>query len=155
MAHQAEVSIDVDAPPVRVYELVSDLPRMGEWSPECVRCVWKGGATAAVPGARFKGYNRYGWRRWSTKGTVVAAEPGRELSFEIASVGRLPVSKWSYLIEDVGDGRSHVVERWEDRRGALIKFVGRLGTGVTDRAEHNAEGMRRTLERIKQEAEAT
>lgn len=152
MSEPAEVSVDVEAPALRVYELVSDLPRMGEWSPECVRCAWRGGADSALPGARFKGFNRRGWRRWSTNGQVVTAEPARELSFDISSLG-LPVARWTYMIDDTGPSSSRVTERWEDRRGRLITFLGKVGTGIDDRREHNLEGMRTTLERIKAEAE--
>ncbi|MBV8986815.1 MAG: SRPBCC family protein, partial [Acidimicrobiia bacterium] len=34
MAGAIEESIDIDAPPERLYDMVSDLSRMGEWSPE-------------------------------------------------------------------------------------------------------------------------
>lgn len=149
----AEVSIQIDAPPERVYELVADLPRMGEWSPECVRCDWLGGATEAAPGARFKGRNRRGVRRWSTTGEVVVAEPGRELAFDVTSVFGLPVARWAYRLE-ASDGGTTVTERWEDRRGGLIKFLGRVGTGVSDREGHNTEGMQATLERLKVTAES-
>jgi len=44
--------IEIDATRDVVYALVSDVTRTGEWSPECVRCRWLGGATAAVAGAR-------------------------------------------------------------------------------------------------------
>lgn len=153
MAGTAEVSIEVGAPAERVYGLVSDLPRMGEWSPECVKCTWRGGASGAAPGARFTGHNRLGRRRWRTNGRVVAAEPSRELMFDISSVG-LPVARWSYVIEPTGDGSCRVTERWEDRRGRLITWLGTAFTGVSDRQGHNTEGMRATLERIKAEAEA-
>src|SRR5436309_1985613 len=44
-------SIDIDAPAERVYDLVADLSRMGEWSPECRRVEWLDGATSpAAPG---------------------------------------------------------------------------------------------------------
>ena len=72
-----EVSTHIDAPPQKVYELIADLPSMGKWSPECVRCDWLGGATAPAPGVKFRGRNRIGWRRWSTTGTVVTASPVR------------------------------------------------------------------------------
>ncbi len=35
--HRAEIDIDA---PERVYALLADVTRMGEWSPECVRCQW-------------------------------------------------------------------------------------------------------------------
>jgi len=52
--------IEIDAAPVAVYALVSDISRMGEWSPECYRCEWLGGATTAAIGAKFRGHNRLG-----------------------------------------------------------------------------------------------
>ena len=55
-----EVTIDVSAPPERVYGLISDITRMGEWSPECRRCEWIDGATGPAVGARFRGHNRLG-----------------------------------------------------------------------------------------------
>ena len=154
MGESTEVSVDVKASPAAVYEMVSDLPRMGRWSPECTRCDWLGGATAAVPGAKFKGRNRRGPRRWSTTGTVVSARPGEELSFDITSVFGLPVARWTYRITANGEGGSTVVEQWDDRRNGLMKVLGRLATGVADRKEHNTAGMRATLDRIKAEAES-
>jgi uncharacterized protein YndB with AHSA1/START domain len=148
----AEASIHIDATPSRVYELVSDLPSMGKWSPECQRCDWLGDAHQAAPGAKFKGRNRIGWRRWSTTGTVIEAEPGKELAFDVASLG-LSVARWRYRIEPE-DGGSRVTESMEDRRGGLIKFLGRVVTGVGDRGAHNQEGIEATLDRIKAAAEA-
>lgn len=150
----AEVSTTIDAPPEAVYRLVSDLPRMGEWSPECVRCEWLDGAKEAAPGAQFKGYNRRGVRRWSTKNEVVVAEPGREIAWDTKSVFNLPAARWRYRIEPAPGGGSKVTESTEDRRGGLIKILGLLATGVSDRKAHNTEGMKATLERIKAEAEA-
>jgi uncharacterized protein YndB with AHSA1/START domain len=150
-----EVSTHIDAPPQKVYELISDLPSMGKWSPECVRCDWLGGATGPAPGVKFKGRNRIGWRRWSTTGTVVTAEPGKELTFDITSVLGMPVARWSYRIESDGGG-SRVTESWQDsRRGSLMNVLGKLATGVGDRAEHNKRGMEETLARVKAEAEAS
>ena len=150
----AEVSTTIDAPPERVYELVSDLPRMGRWSPECVRCEWLGGATAAAPGVRFKGYNRRGVRRWSTKSEVVTAEPGREIAWETKSVFNLPVARWSYRIDPAPGGGSTVTETWDDQRGGVMKVLGLVASGVSDRETHNTAGMEATLQRIKQEAES-
>lgn len=150
----AEVTTTIDAPPEKVYALVSDLPRMGKWSPECVRCEWIAGATEAAPGARFKGYNRRGVRRWSTKSEVVVAEPGQEIAWETRSVFDLPVARWGYRIEPAAGGGSKVTETWRDQRGALMKVLGLLASGVSDRETHNTAGMEATLQRIKAEAEA-
>jgi uncharacterized protein YndB with AHSA1/START domain len=149
-----EAVIHIDAPSETVYGLVADLPSMGKWSPECVRCDWLGGATAPAPGVKFKGRNRKGWRRWSTTGTIVAAEPGRELTFDINTFFKLPVARWRYLIEPDATG-CKVTESTEDLRSSLVKRVTGPATGVTDRDAHNRRGMQATLEKIKAAAEAT
>ena len=56
--------------------MVSDVTRMGEWSPETIRCTWIDGATGPAVGARFKGTNRRGIFRWSTKPEIVVADRG-------------------------------------------------------------------------------
>ncbi|HEV7863670.1 MAG TPA: SRPBCC family protein [Acidimicrobiia bacterium] len=152
---QISVSVDVDASPEVVWSLLSDLARMGEWSPECTGVTWAGAAPGpAGPsvGAVFKGKNKIGIRRWSTKGTIVAAEPNRRISWDIAALG-LPVARWSYAIEPADRG-CQVTETWEDKRGGIVNALGPLTTGVKDRVAHNQAGMRTTLDRLKAAAEA-
>ncbi|HEY2705821.1 MAG TPA: SRPBCC family protein [Candidatus Dormibacteraeota bacterium] len=146
-----EVSVDVAAPAEAVYALVSDVRRMGEWSPECVRCEWMGGAGGAAVGARFRGHNRIGLRRWSTVSTVVSADPGRSFAFRVASMG-LPVAEWRYTVTAIPGG-CRISETWTDSRGGVIRALGRVATGVGDRAAHNRRGMEATLARIKAAAE--
>jgi uncharacterized protein YndB with AHSA1/START domain len=156
MPEISEVSIDIDASPEAVYAMVSDLPSMGRWSPECYRCDWQGGATAAAPGVRFVGHNRIGMRRWSTTGTVVVADPGRELSFDVHSLFNLPVSRWTYRIAPRPGGGVTLTESTEDRRGPLIRTAGTLlllGTPGADRTQRNRDTMAETLRRIKEAAE--
>jgi uncharacterized protein YndB with AHSA1/START domain len=153
--HELSVSIDVAADPEVVWGLVSDLARMGEWSPECTGVKWAGaapGPSGPTVGAVFKGRNKIGIRRWSTKGTIVAADPNQRIAWDIAALG-LPVARWSYTIER-SDRGCRVTESWEDKRGAIVNAVGPLTTGVKDRAAHNEAGMRTTLERLKAAAEA-
>ena len=148
------VSTTIDAPPEAVYALVADLPRMGEWSTETAKVAWLGEATEARAGARFRGTNRNGFRRWQTTCTVVAAEPGRELSWRARSLG-LSVAFWSYRFEPDGQGGTTVTESTNDERGALLRVFGPLATGVRDRASHNADTMRATLGHLKNAAERT
>src|SRR6476620_11117099 len=54
------VTVEMTAPPEHVYTLVSDITRMGEWSPECIKCAWTKGATGPEVGARFKARNKGG-----------------------------------------------------------------------------------------------
>ena len=148
------VSTDIAAPVERVWALVSDLTRMGEWSPETQRVEWLDGATEAAVGVRFKGHNQAGVRRWSTTGTITVADPPSTLAWDVTSVGGLAVAQWRYEIERITDTSCRVTESTTDRRGLLMKVLGNLATGVKDRGDHNAEGMRVTLERLKLAAES-
>src|SRR5258708_27503049 len=98
-----QASVHIDAPPEKAYELVSGVQRMGEWSPECRQCEWLDGATGPAVGARFKGSNRNGFARWSTKPRVVAVEDGREFAFVVDFMGK-DITKWRYRFEPDGDG---------------------------------------------------
>lgn len=146
------VSREVAAPPAAVWELLADLTRMPEWSPENDRVEWTGGATGPALGARFKGRNHHGKHSWSSAGRITAFEPERRLAFAIAA-GPLPVSEWGYVLEPT-DGGTLVTESWTDRRNGLVKVVSKLVSGVEDRAEHNRAGMGQTLEQLAAAAEA-
>ena len=148
--HRAE--IDIAASPERVYALLADVTRMGEWSPECVRCRWIGARRPPELGARFRGTSRNGWRRWSTVSTVVAATPGRTFAFDVTYF-RLPVAAWRYDFRRNGHGGTRLAESVEDRRGPVVRAVSPLITGSPDRARRNTETMRTTLSRLKAAAE--
>ena len=136
----------ISATPERVYELVSDLPRMGEWSPENRGGAWIKGATGPAVGAAFKGKNRKGAMRWSTISTVVTAEPGRDFAFDV-SVKGFAVARWGYRMEAV-DGGTRVTEYWDDHRSKVMAKVTGLALGIPDRAVHNTAGMEQTLEKL-------
>ncbi len=154
MSDIIEVSAKVAAPPEQLYAMVADLPRMGEWSPECGGAEWLGRATEARLGARFKGTNEHGSKKWQTVCTIIAAEPGRELAWEARALGR-PVAVWRYRFSPDGDRDTVVTESTEDRRGRLFRALGPTVSGVGDRRAHNAETMRVTLERLKAAAETS
>ena len=136
-----------------VYDLVADLPRMGEWSPECERVTWRGGATSAVKGAQFLGHNRAGSIRWMTQGEVVTAEIGRHLAFEI-TFGPMKIARWEYYIvpDDADPSTCTVVEEWTDRRPGWYRVPADKAFG--SRAKTNHRGMVKTLANLKGAAEA-
>ncbi len=152
MSSQVSVTREVEAPPERVWAMVSDLTRMGEWSPENDGATWTKGATGPRPGAAFKGTNRNGSRTWKTAGTIVASDPPHLFSFRITVLG-LPSSEWQYRVEPTDSG-CQVTETWDDHRGALIRLLGRLATGVDHDAAYTRDGMERTLEHLKSAAES-
>ena len=149
----AEAHVHVDAPPEIVYGVVSDVTRMGVWSPETVKCEWLDGAVAPAVGARFKGSNKRGIARWSTKPTVVVANPGREFAFEVDTDVR-----WTYRCDAEGTG-TKLTESFEMLRDLRRQyaFAVRWLMRIKDRRADLERGMTVTLERIKRavESEAT
>jgi len=146
--------IQIHATPEVVYALVADVTRTGEWSPECVRCRWLGGAMAATAGARYRGASRNGWRRWSTISTIRVARPGAELVWDVTYLGR-PVARWGYRLSELDGGGTVLAESVEDRREKWLQLVSPWITGARDRAARNADTIGASLHRIKVLAEAT
>ena len=147
-----QVAIEIEARPEHIYRLLADVCRMGEWSPECVRCRWLDGAQEARPGARFRGTSRNGWHRWSTRATIVTADPGRQLAFDVTYLG-LAVAGWKYEFTPRGAESTLLTESVEDRRGRLLRTFSPYITGARDRGQRNDQTMHATLERLKAVAE--
>jgi uncharacterized protein YndB with AHSA1/START domain len=148
-------SVHVNAPPEKIYELITDVQRMGEWSPECQRCEWLDGATGPTVGARFKGSNRKGFVRWTTKPRVLVADEGREFAFATDVRGK-DLTKWTYRFEPDGDG-TKVTESFEmmaDVPGAIV-FAEKYLMRIKDRKANLEGDMQATLERIKAAVEGS
>lgn len=141
-------SVDVAAPAERVWALVADLPAMGRLSPENTGGRWLGGASGPAPGARFRGTNRQGRRRWSTTAQVTDCAPGERFAFRVSSVG-LPVATWSYTLTPTGPDSCRVTETWTDARGRLIRTLGGWLTGVADRTGYTAVSIEQTLQALR------
>ncbi len=142
----------VRAAPERIYGLVADLPRMGEWSPECQSVQWEGGTDGPAEGARFVGHNRggpCGLMKWSRRGRVLVADPGREFTFVTEEGGR-ESTVWRYRFEAV-DGGTMVTESYEVKR---IPAWARIVDIPTNRARELREAMQHTLAQLKICAEA-
>ena len=103
MTYPTAATRDIAAPAEKVWALVSDLPRMGEWSPENAGGKSIKGATGPALGAVFQGTNKNGVRRWSTTATVIACEPSRAFEFAVTS-GPLAVASWRYEFEETDAG---------------------------------------------------
>jgi Polyketide cyclase / dehydrase and lipid transport len=150
---QVEVSTDVRCDADTLYDMVSDLSQMGQWSPEAQGGRWLGGASGPALGARFLGRNRSGWRRWATIAEVTEAERGKRFSFKI-TFGPLKIADWTY--EFVADGETtRVTERWVDLRGPLMDRLSPVAMGVPDRPDHNRHNMEATLAALKSSAETS
>lgn len=152
MASDVRVTREADATPEHVWAMVSDLRRMGEWSPENVGGEWMGGATGPEPGAKFRGANVNGKKEWKSVATVVDADPGRRFSFRVTAFG-VKIADWAYDFEATPTG-CRVTESWSDLRPGWFKPLARMGTGVDDRRSHTRSGVEQTLERLVAAAEA-
>jgi hypothetical protein len=149
MAYPTAASRDIAAPAEKVWGLVADLPRMGEWSPENAGGKWMNGTTGPSLGAVFKGNNRNGLRRWSTKVTVVGCEPAKVFEFAVTS-GPLEVANWRYEFENT-EGGCRVTESWVDKRKPWFATLARV---MGDHSSGNAERqMEQTLANLAKAAE--
>jgi hypothetical protein len=145
------VTLHMAASPQEIWNLVSDVTRIGRYSPETFEAEWLDGASGPAVGARFRGHVRRNGRGpvyWTTC-TVLVSEPGREFAFAVGN-GAKPLNTWRYRLEPAGDG-TDVTESFQlaDNVGVRLYWA-LLGWA---RGNTNRNGMRTTLERIKSEVE--
>ena len=146
------VTVFMSAPPAKVWALVSDVTRIGEFSPETFEAEWLDGATGPATGARFRGHvkrNGIGPTYWTTC-AVTACEPERVFEFGVGSPGKA-LNTWRYDLQ-AQDGGTAVTESFRLADKIPLKLywalLGRL------RGRTNRRGMQTTLERIKEVVEA-
>lgn len=144
----ASATVTIDAPPELLYDLISDVTRMGEWSPECTSCEWID--APGEPGSRFRGHNRRGPARWTTTAKVLRAERGVEFAFATLHGDRI-ATRWSYQLG--GQGPTVITESFEAVRTPLLFAV--LERTILRRRQAQLEaGLHTTLEQLKRFAEA-
>ena len=79
------VTVHMHAPPDEVWDLVSDVTRIGSYSPETFEAEWLEGATGPAVGAKFRGHvkrNGKGPTYWTTC-VVTDCVPGAEFAFDV------------------------------------------------------------------------
>ena len=142
-----EVSVWMDAPPSVVWDLVSDVTRIGEFSPETFEAKWTRGSTGPEEGAWFKGHvkrNGVGPTYWSLC-RVTRCEVEEVFEFAVGTE-EMNVNNWGYRLEPK-DGGTLVTE--------YFRLASNLPTRVywlllgPLRRRTNQKGMRTTLERMK------
>ncbi len=147
---RCRVSVDADLD--AVWDVVRDVTRVGEWSHECVGVAWLGGATAATPGARFRGRNKQGIFRWGRVCEIVTATP-YELVWRTVPSALYPDStEWTIRLQRTGNATQIeqsftvlrgskllalayglLLPRHRDRTAALIEDLRRLGALAASR----------------------
>lgn len=142
----------IDAPPERVWDLLTDFSNMAEWSPETVRMV------PLKPGGLrvnqwYLGINRRKAVVWPTRSVVAAVEPGRRLVWDTKSSG----AQWIWELEPEGEG-TRVVHRRPVPKGATLLskvFAPAFLGGSEGHADELEQGMARTVAGLKAAAEGS
>ncbi|HWB66202.1 MAG TPA: SRPBCC family protein [Mycobacteriales bacterium] len=144
----------IEAPPETLYDIVSDVTRTPEMSPEIEKCTWIKGATGPVVGARFRAINRAGRGHWPNWPVVIAADPGREFAFARTEPFGGTV-EWRYRFVPEGSG-TRVHESYEVTKpiGLVGWFIISTLGGLKDRRADLRAGMTQTLDRLADISEA-
>jgi uncharacterized protein YndB with AHSA1/START domain len=153
-----EVSLTMAAPPERVWALVSDATRVGEWGGECVAAEWVEGAEGPAVGARFLGHQVREGRKWQTTSVVIDSQPGVSFAWAVEDPAN-PSATWGYQLACDGSG------------GTIVYYRATMGPGpsgltaviaerpdleesiIADRLREHRRNMTVTLEAIKRVAE--
>lgn len=137
----------IAAPPEAVWDLVTDVTRYGEWSPECTGGEWVDGPRGA--GSVFRGHNRLGPFRWTTTCTVEEWDPPTSFGYVARFALLRAATRWRFRIEPVPEG-CRVTQAFES--------VGtpRVMTGLERLLRRDRQvvaGMQHTLARLAEAAE--
>lgn len=144
-------SIHIDRTPAEVFGAISDITRIGEWSPECMGARWVGGATGPAVGAKFEGDNKAAiggltLKKWTTTSEVTGCAPG-EL-FEFVAEG---YTTWRYELTQSGTGTTVTESFSFVSATAFQKFIYET---VMKRSKAMVKGMATTLAKVKSSLEA-
>ena len=154
-AMRAAVALHIDAPPDRVWQLVSDITKMGEYSPEVIEAEWIGSATGPEVGARYRGRVKRN-ENWP----VLVSDHLRDhrvragQGFRVRRCDARPARQHLAVRVPRGERRQHRADRViRPRRQSLHQGLAPLGGFLRER--RNRRDMLTTLERVKAVAEGS
>jgi uncharacterized protein YndB with AHSA1/START domain len=136
----------IDAPPDQVWRVLSDVSRMGEWSPELVKMVplKRGGLRL---GQWYLGINRRKGIVWPTRSVVCTLHAGRSLAWDVPTNG----ARWIWELNREGEGTRVVHRRPVPERLSWVAntFARLFLGGVEGHADELEAGMAQTVARLK------
>ncbi|HUO37589.1 MAG TPA: SRPBCC family protein [Mycobacterium sp.] len=144
-----QAEIEISAPANKVWALITDFGRMGEWSPQC-RMMKAFGPVRQ--GTRTLNLNRRNRLFWPTTSTITEVIPERKLAFRVNANNTI----WSYELEPTATG-TRVIETRHAENGVKAGsnlVVSTLFGGVSSFERELVDGMNTSLARIKAAAEA-
>ncbi|MCW2516779.1 MAG: hypothetical protein JWR11_5821 [Mycobacterium sp.] len=143
-----QAQIDIDAPPAKVWALVSDFKRMPQWSPQCKLMKAFG---PLRPGTRTVNVNRRNYLVWPTTSQVTEVIPERKLAFRVNENNTV----WTYELEPTATGTRLIESRHAENGVKPVSnlLINALMGGVPSFELELIEGMNASLGRIKAAAE--
>jgi uncharacterized protein YndB with AHSA1/START domain len=146
MTFDIEVTREIKASPQAVFAAITDVTRMGEWSPETYAAEWNEGFDGPAMGATFTGHNRNGDAEWSTTATIVDLVENERFFFDCDMNGFV-FAQWGYAIEPTDDG-CRITEYSTNLIPEEMREASAGISGVADRGVHNRSTMATTLDRL-------
>lgn len=148
-----ERRITIDATPSAVWNIIRDVRRMPQWSPQVVSVKLRDPDDDIGLGTMFTNLNHHGELEWITHGEVVRYVPEKEIAFRIAENYTI----WSFSISADGAAATVLTQRRETPDGisqfSLELTESHLG-GQQAFTELLEAGMEQTLAAIKACAES-
>lgn len=139
----------IEASPEVLYDVIADVTRTSELSPEVVACEWLDGATGPAVGARFRATNHAGrGPDWHNTPVITVADRGREFAFSRTEKGAGTIV-WRYSFTPDGTG-TRVTESYQVTRPVTLFgwFIIGVLYGNKDRRGDLRRGMTQTLQRL-------
>ncbi|ORV10912.1 SRPBCC family protein [Mycobacterium celatum] len=143
-----QAQVDINAPVAKVWELVSDVRRMPQWSPQCR---WMKPLGPVRQGTRTLNLNRRNFLFWPTTCTLTEVIPEQKLAFKVNANGTI----WSYELQPIPEGTRLIESRHAENGVKPISTmtVNALLGGVDSFERELVDGMNTSLAKIKAAAE--
>ncbi|ORW05421.1 SRPBCC family protein [Mycobacterium kyorinense] len=144
-----QAQVDINAPVAKVWELVSDVRRMPQWSPQCR---WMKPLGPVRQGTRTLNLNRRNFLFWPTTCTFTEVIPEQKLAFKVNANGTI----WSYELQPLPEGTRLIESRHAENGVKPISTmtVNALLGGVDSFERELVDGMNTSLAKIKAAAES-
>ena len=135
------ISLEVTCSAAAAYALITDITRIGEFSPECIGATWLDGATAPRVGARFEGTNlrvaEGAEHVWIRPCTITVATPPHRFAYTVGDrYGGAPTADWTIDIAPVSAHGCRITQTFQHRPDGLSGIRHRA-----DRDPDHAEGI--------------
>jgi uncharacterized protein YndB with AHSA1/START domain len=163
---QVRESVEVACAAEDAWRLVSNVTRIGEFSPECINAHWLDDASGLQVGARFEGTNRVvdGDTEviWIRPCTLIDVKPGELFAYTVGDrFDGTPASSWEFVIDSLAPGRCRITQTFRHKRDGLTGFrchadsqPDRARQIVSDRLTVLRAGMQETLLRMRAQLES-